>query len=81
MAELVLADMEDAVLRGLEERAARQGRTPAEEAKAILTQALRPDVPDAWAPVDIIYRRLEASGRSFSDSAELLREDRVGTKP
>lgn len=31
---------------------------------------------DAWAEVDAIYDRLAASGRIFSDSAELLREDR-----
>ena len=32
--------------------------------------------PDAWAPVDAIYRRLEATGRTFSDSADLLHKDR-----
>jgi uncharacterized protein (DUF433 family) len=32
--------------------------------------------PDAWAPVDAIYNRLAASGRTFSDSAELLRDQR-----
>lgn len=31
---------------------------------------------DAWAPVDAIYYRLAASGRTFSDSAELLRDQR-----
>jgi hypothetical protein len=36
----------------------------------------QPDRPDAWEPVDAIYRRLEATGRTFSDSADLLREDR-----
>jgi antitoxin FitA len=76
MAELVLTDVDDALLQDLRQRAARQGRTPTEEAKAILAEALRSNPPDAWGPVDMIYERLAASGRSFSDSADLLREDR-----
>lgn len=76
MAELILTGMDNAVLHGLQERAMRHGRTPVEEAKAILAEALHGSQPDAWAPVDAIYRRLASSGRSFSDSAELLREDR-----
>ena len=46
------------------------------EAKAILAEALRGKRPDDWAPVDAIYQRLASSGRTFTDSAELLREDR-----
>jgi plasmid stability protein len=76
MAELVLPDVNDLVLHQLQERAARHGRTPPEEAKAILAEALRGKPPDPWAPVDAIYNRLTASGRTFSDSADLLREDR-----
>ncbi len=76
MAELVLADVDDVVLHHLEERATRHGRTPAQEAKAILAEAVGGNRPDVWAPVDAIYRRLAASGQTFSDSADLLREDR-----
>ena len=76
MAELVLTDLDDGVLHHLKERATRHGRTPAEEAKAILADALGGKPLDVWAPVDTIYRRLAASGRTFSDSADLLREDR-----
>lgn len=68
--------MEDGVLHRLRERATRHGRTPTEEAKAILAEALHGKGPDVWAPVDVIYQRLAASGRTFSDSADLLREDR-----
>jgi hypothetical protein len=42
---------------------------------AILLQALRPDAA-AWAGANAIRERLASAGRSFSDSAELLREDR-----
>ncbi len=76
MAELVLTDVEDGVLHQLRQRAVRHGRTPTEEAKVILAEALRGQGPDLWAPVDAIYHRLATSGRTFSDSADLLREDR-----
>jgi antitoxin FitA len=76
MAELVLTDVDDVILSRLQERATRHGRTPAQEAKEILADAVRGQSPDPWAPVDDIYRRLAASGQTFSDSAEFLREDR-----
>jgi plasmid stability protein len=76
MAELVLTEMDDIVLHHLQERARRHGRTPAEEARAILAEALPGKRPDGWAPVDAVYERLAASGRTFSDSADLVREDR-----
>jgi plasmid stability protein len=76
MAELVLSDVDDVVLYHLQERGKRHGRTPAQEAKAILAEVVRGQHPDVWAPVDAIYRRLAASGQTFSDSADLLREDR-----
>jgi plasmid stability protein len=76
MADLLLSDVDNRVLQHLQERARCHGRTPAEEARAILAEALTGKPPDAWASVDAIYRRLAASGRTFSDSADLLREDR-----
>lgn len=76
MQELVLSDLDDVVLAHLQERASRHGRTPADEAKAILADALHTHGSEPWAAVDAIYERLAASGRTFSDSAELLREDR-----
>jgi len=76
MAELVLTDVEHDVLDQLQMRATRHGRTPAEEAKAILSEALHGKGPEVWSPVDAIYDRLLATGRTFSDSADLLREDR-----
>jgi plasmid stability protein len=76
MAELVICDVEEVVPCHLTERAARHGRTPAQEAKAILAEAVRCPSPDAWGTVDEIYQRRAASGQTFSDSADLLREDR-----
>jgi plasmid stability protein len=76
MAELVLSDVDDRILQDLQERARCHGRTPAEEARAILEEVLRSKRPGGWTAVDAIYRHLAASGRTFSDSADLLREDR-----
>ena len=76
MAELVLNDVDDAVLNHLHERANRHGWTAADEAKAILAEALRGQGPNVWVGADMIYDRLAASGRTFTDSADLLREDR-----
>ena len=76
MAELVLTDVDDVVLHNLQDRATRHGRTPAQEAEAIIAEALCGNPSDPWAAVDAIYHRLAATGRTFSDSAELLREDR-----
>lgn len=76
MPELVLPDVDDKVLDGLQRRAVHHGRTPAEEAKSILSEALCGNGAGNWAPVDAIYERLAASGTTFSDSADLVREDR-----
>ena len=76
MAELVVSDVDESVLRDLQKLTASHGRTPVQEAKIILTEAVRGNRPDVWAPVDAIYHRLAASGRTFSDSADLLRKDR-----
>jgi plasmid stability protein len=76
MQELILSDVDEVVLHDLQELATRHGRSPAEEAKAILADALRSKRPDAWTQVDAIYQRLAASGKTFADSADLLREDR-----
>jgi plasmid stability protein len=76
MSELVLTDVDDVVFNGLRERATRHGRSPAEEAKTILAAAVRGNDPNNWEQVDAIYQRLAASGGTFTDSADLLREDR-----
>lgn len=74
MPDLVLSDMNETILHRLQERASRCGRTPTEEAKAILADVLQSNGLGTWTQVDAIYSRLAASGRTFSDSAGLLRE-------
>ena len=76
MAELVLTDVDEVVLHQLQDLATRHGRTPAQEAKAILAEAVGSRSAGAWASVDAIYNRLANTGKTFSDSADSLREDR-----
>jgi antitoxin FitA len=77
MSQLTLNDVDDSVWTKLREQAAAHCLTPEAEAKAILSQALVKDEPDPWAAVDAIRERLAASGRAFSDSAQLIAEDRL----
>ncbi|MGH7201502.1 MAG: FitA-like ribbon-helix-helix domain-containing protein [Planctomycetaceae bacterium] len=76
MSHLVIPDLEQTLLEQLQQRARRHGRTPEGEAKEILSQALHEPGRDSWSAVDAIHDRLAASDRTFSDSADLLREDR-----
>jgi plasmid stability protein len=76
MSEPLLTNVNPIVLDQLNERATSHGRTPEEEAKSILVEALHVNGREDWAPVDAIYQRLSASGQNFSDSVEVLREDR-----
>jgi len=68
--------IDETVLARLRELAAAHGRSAEAEANAILLQALRPATAPTWAGANAIRERLASGGRSFSDSAELLREDR-----
>lgn len=72
MAQVLVRDLEPEVMERLKERAKRHGRSLEAELRCILreagqTAAVTPDVA-----------RLQAlfEGRTFTDSAELVREDR-----
>jgi plasmid stability protein len=77
MASNLIPDLEEPVLDQLRRRASAHGRSPEAEARAILVQQLQEPPRGAWVAVNALHDRLAASGRSFSDSAELLREDRA----
>lgn len=76
MAELLITEVEDTILRGLQERASAHGRSAEAEARDILVEALQAKKHAAWAQINAFCDRLAASGRTFSDSTELIREDR-----
>jgi plasmid stability protein len=76
MTQLLIPDVDEVLFLELKKRASNHGRSAEAEAKAILKEALQPGTASVWAEVDAIFNRMSASGRNFSDSGELQREDR-----
>lgn len=76
MLQLLIPDLDLEMFDRLRAQAVRNGRALEEEAIAILAAALRPDPAKVWDEIDAFREELAASGRSFSDSTELIREDR-----
>lgn len=75
MAQLLVRDLDDRVVQRLKSRAAQHKRSLQAEAKKILEEAV-PDSDAAWKRIDRIFHRFKRSGRRFSDSVVLIREDR-----
>jgi antitoxin FitA len=73
MTQLHISNVDSNLYEQLQIRALGHGRTPEDEAKAILEQTLQNGIR---SEVTQIYDRLKSSGKTFSDSTELLREDR-----
>ncbi len=76
MSDLLIPNVDPGTIAQLGRQASQHGHSLEEEVKAILAGAAESTAPAGWAGVDAIRQRLAASGRTFSDSAELLREDR-----
>lgn len=74
MAQLLIRNIDAAVVGRLKRRASQQGRSLESEAREILRQAAQIDTEAALRMV----RRLRARfrGRRVADSARLIREDR-----
>lgn len=81
MTQLVIKDLEPLIVEKLIVRAQRQGRSLEAELKAILEAVAEAEVVDRAAVMAAARKRIEQArqkyaGRTFSDSVELLREDR-----
>ena len=76
MAQILIRNLSEEVVERLKARAKTNGRSLQAEAKMILEQNARLDVNAFWEAADRIRKELEATGRTFSDSAELIREER-----
>lgn len=76
MAELTIPDVNQSVMLQLREQASRHGRAAEVEARVILEQVLLRDSESVWMEVNLFREQLAGSGRVFSDSVSLLREDR-----
>ncbi len=75
MAQVLVRQLDDKVVDRLKKRAKEHGRSLQSEVKTILEEAV-PDYEAAWKRIDGFRKRLKKSGRKFSDSAALVREDR-----
>lgn len=75
MAQVLVRELSDKVVNRLKKRAKEHGRSLQSEVKTILEEAV-PDYEQAWKRIDTLRSKLKRSGRTFSDSTELIREDR-----
>jgi len=76
MSQLLIPDFDPAMLDLLRQRASQHGHSLEDDVKSILEQAAESASPSVWVGVDAIRQHLESSGWKFSDSAELVCEDR-----
>lgn len=74
MAQVLVRGLSPEVLAALKERARKRGRSLQAELKALLQEAADRESCDPLAEVQRI--RAMFAGRRFSDSAELIRQDR-----
>ena len=75
MAQVLVRQLDDKVVDRLKRRAKEHGRSLQSEVKTILEEAV-PDYEAAWKRIESVRKRLQKSGRRFTDSAALIREDR-----
>jgi len=74
MARILIRGLDDSVVAWLAARAAKAGRSVEDEARAVLEQAATLSPKAAQKALADFRKRF--GGREFSDSAELIREDR-----
>lgn len=74
MAQILVRGLDDEVVERLKRRAKEAGHSLQAEARLILADAAKVDMATARRLCDEFRKRFE--GRVFSDSAELIREDR-----
>lgn len=75
MAQVLVRQLDNKIVVRLKKRAKEHGRSLQSEVKTILEDAV-PDYEGAWKRIEGLCKRLRRSGRKFSDSATIIREDR-----
>lgn len=75
MAQLLFRQLDEKIVNRLKKRAQEHGRSLEAEVRTILEEAV-PDYEGAWKRIEQLHKRLKKSCRTFSDSAELIRENR-----
>jgi plasmid stability protein len=77
MADVLIRNVPQPLLEALKERSAQHRRSLQQELLSILESAIAGSAEGSPAQVAAVIRnRLAESGRTFSDSAALIREDR-----
>lgn len=76
MSQFVISDIEERTIEQLRLLAAAHGRTAEIEAKEILQEAVQAWRATQWAKVNALRDELAATGQTFSDSVDQIREDR-----
>ena len=74
MAQIIVRNLDDVVVDRLKTRARDNDRSLEAEVRHILEQSAKMDM--AQARLIVMERRKKLQGRKFSDSVELIREDR-----
>lgn len=77
MPHVLIRDVPESVLKALKERALQKRRSLQQELKALLEEHAQVPGDKALTCARQIRHKLARSGRAFSDSVELLREDRA----
>jgi plasmid stability protein len=73
---VLIRDLDEQTVNELKKRAETGNRSLQAELKAIIEEAAARNWQRTWAAADSIFEELRATGRKFSDTTELLREDR-----
>ena len=77
MAQVLVRNLQAKVVARLKKRAAQRGRSLQAEVKRILEDAAaETDQAEVWKGIEKFRERMRRSGRVFSDSAKMIREDR-----
>ena len=76
MANLLIRDVPEKIVARLKDRAKKRSRSLQQELHSILVATANQSSPEIWRQASKMRARLRKKGIRFSDSAELLREDR-----
>ena len=79
MPDVLVRNLDEETVNGLKMRAKRKGRSLQAELRVILTDAAEDRRERAIQAMEEIQARF--AGRRFSDSSELIREDRENDEP
>lgn len=75
MPQILVRQLDNKVVDRLKKQAKEHGRSLQSEVKTILEEAVT-DYETAWKRIEGFRKRLSRSGRTFTDSATLIRENR-----